>query len=51
MMSSKSKQMLKTFDTSKMNKLKHEIERGNQHYARDFKQQLSNYFIAVIILI
>ena len=33
MMSSKSKQKLKFFDTSKMNKLKHEIENENQHYA------------------
>ena len=39
MMSSKSKQKLKFFDTSKMNKLKHEIENENQHYAQDFKQQ------------
>ena len=37
MMSSKSKQKLKFFDTSKMNKLKHKSE--NQHYAQDFKQQ------------
>ena len=39
MMSSQSKQKLKFFDTSKMNKLKHEIESGNKHYAQDFKQQ------------
>ena len=39
MMSSKSKQKLKFFDTSKMNKLKHEIENENEHYAQDFKQQ------------
>ena len=39
MMSSQSKQKLKFFDTSKKNKLKHEIESGNQHYAQDFKQQ------------
>ena len=39
MMSSKSKQKLKIFDTSKMNRLKHEVESENQHYAQDFKQQ------------
>ena len=39
MMSSKSKQKLKFFDTSKMNKLKHETENENQHHAQDFKQQ------------
>ena len=37
MMSSKSKQKLNFFDTSKMNKLKHEIESENQHYAKDFE--------------
>ena len=39
MMSSKSKQKLKFLDTSKMIKLKHEIESENQNYAQDFKQQ------------
>ena len=39
MMSSKFKQKLKFFDTSKINKLKHEIENENEHYAQDFKQQ------------
>ena len=44
MMSSKSKQKLKLFDTSKMNKLKHEIESENQHYAQDFKQQFHHSY-------
>ena len=44
MMSSKSKQKLKFFDTSKMNKLKHEIESENQHYAQDFKQQFHHSY-------
>ena len=44
MMSSKSKQKLKIFDTSKMNRLKHEIESENQHYARDFKQQFHDSY-------
>ena len=39
MMSSKSKEKMNIFETSKMNKLKHEIESENQHYAQDFKQQ------------
>ena len=39
MMSSKSKQKIKIFETSKMNKLTHEIKCENQHYAQDFKQQ------------
>ena len=39
MMPSKSKQKLEFFDTSTMNKLKHEIESENQHFAQDFKQQ------------
>ena len=43
-MSSKSKQKLKCFDTSKMNKLKHEIESENQHYAQDFKQQFHHSY-------
>ena len=43
MMSSKSKQKLKFFDASKMNKLKHEIENENEHYAQDFKQQFHQY--------
>ena len=44
MMSSKSKQKLKIFDTSKMNRLKHEIESENQHYAQDFKQQFHHSY-------
>ena len=44
MMSSKSKQKLKFFDTSKMNKLEHEIESENQHYAQDFKQQFHHSY-------
>ena len=43
MMSSKSKQKVKFFDTSKMNKLKHEIENENQHYAF-FKQQFHHSY-------
>ena len=39
MMSSKSKQKVKIFDTSKINKLKYEIESEKQRYAQDFKQQ------------
>ena len=39
MMSSKSKQKLKLFDTSKMNKIKHGNKIGTQHNAPDFKQQ------------
>ena len=44
MMSSKSKQKVKIFDTSKMNKLKHVIESENQHYAQDFKQQFHHSY-------
>ena len=44
MMSSKSKQKLKFFDTSKMNKLKYEIESENQHFAQDFKQQFHHSY-------
>ena len=44
MMSSKSKQKLTFFDTSKMNKLKHEIESENQYYAQDFKQQFHHSY-------
>ena len=44
MMSSKSKQKLRCFDTSKMNKLKHEIESENQHCAQDFKQQFHHSY-------
>ena len=44
MMSSKSKQKLKFFDISKMNKFKHEIESENQHYAQNFKQQLQRSY-------
>ena len=36
-MSSKSKQKLKFFDTSKLNKLTHGIESENQQYEQDFK--------------
>ena len=39
MMSSKSKQKLKLFDTLKMDNIQHEIESENQHYAQDFKKQ------------
>ena len=44
MMSSKSKQKVKNFNTSKMNKLKHEIESENQRYAQDFKQQFHHSY-------
>ena len=42
MVSSKSK--LKFVDTSKMNKLDHDIESDNQHYAQDFKQQFHHSY-------
>ena len=42
MMSSKSK--LKFVDTSKLNKLEHDIESENQHYAQDFKQQFHHSY-------
>ena len=44
MMSSKSKQKLKFFYTSKMNKLEHGIESEDQHYAQDFKQQFHHSY-------
>ena len=47
MMSSKSKQKLKLFDASKINRLKHETESENQHYAQDFKQQFHHSFILI----
>ena len=43
MMSSKSKQKLKFFDISEMNK-KLEIESENQHYAQDFKQHFNHSY-------